>query len=67
MKDTVINAKLISFSKLRVTVFSSFPFDPKSFSLKEGGKNLKMVLEKQNSLSSILVADFHLSQYLPLC
>ena len=66
MKDTVINAKLISFSKLRVTVFSSFPFDPKSFSLKEGGKNLKMVLEKQNSLSSILVADFHLAQDLPL-
>lgn len=60
MKDASIIAKLVSFRRIRVTVFSLFPFDPRTFSLRQDGANAKMALERQNALSSTLVADFRL-------
>ena len=60
MKNTNIKAKLISWDRIRVTVFSDFHFNFSSFSLLKDGQALPWKMEKQSSFPSICIAEFSL-------
>ncbi|MDY6429706.1 MAG: type I pullulanase [Bacilli bacterium] len=68
MKDTYVNAKLITPDTIRLCVFSSLPWEKLSATLYEDGKpsKNKLSLSKVNTLSSVAVADFKLSYPLEL-
>lgn len=66
MKDTYFHAKLISFEKIRLICFSSFPFDPHRYEFRCEGKKILVSLERLNSVSGISIADFALPSPLKL-
>ncbi len=66
MKDTYLHAKLISFERIRLVCFSSFPFDPRSYEFRCEGKKILVSLERLNSISGISIADFALASPLKL-
>jgi len=67
MKDTFVDARLVSPDTIRVVIFSSLPWEKVDPILSvDYLHNEKLTLVKSNSMSGIVVSDYHLSSPLAL-
>lgn len=67
MKDTLLSAKLISWTLIRVSCFTSLPYSKSTPVLvKDHKEEISLKVEKLNSLSGLSIADFSLEKELEL-